>query len=136
MDTTTPPQPPPPTERQLRLGAVIRDVAIIVALTFVVGFALVVTAPVYPPRGMLAIIASTVAVGTVGFAISGCLAPGKRWRHLAYVALGVWLAALMNVMFFDSTVVEWLFGAPVVALMMGLGGVISYLFKKDTKPPA
>jgi hypothetical protein len=85
---------------------------------------------------MLAIIASTVAVGTVGFAISGCLAPGNRWLHLAYVALGVWLAALMNVMFFDSTIVEWLFGAPVVALMMGLGGAISYLFKKDTKQPA
>jgi hypothetical protein len=133
MDTTTPPQPVSPSiAPQFRLGAVIRDVAIISVLGLAGGFAIGVAAGWGSPPG-IGLAALNLLLVTLGFVISGCLAIGNRWRHLAYVALGVWLAGSMNVVFYDSTIVEWLLGAPLVALMMGLGGAISYLFKKDTR---
>jgi hypothetical protein len=131
METITPPpivQPPPP-EQRTRPGAILRDVLIIVALTFIGGFVVGVAAPPRSSRGMLAIAASNLLLGTVGFAISGRLAVGSRWRHLAYVGLCVWLAGLLNVVFFGFSVDQWLVSIIAVALMMGLGGAISYVFK-------
>lgn len=137
MDTPTPPptaQPPPPTEQHFRVGPLIRDVVIIVALTSIGSFVIGLVARLGLPLGMVALAASNLLLGTVGFVISGCLAVGNRWRHLAYVAVGVWLAAFTNVLFFGFAIVEWLFGVIAVALMMGLGGAISYVFNRDARP--
>jgi hypothetical protein len=137
MDATTPPpmvQPTPPAEQPVRIGLILRDVAIIVALTFIGGFVIGLSGAPSSPRTMLAIAASNILLGTIGFVISGCLAAGNRWRHLAYVGLGVWLAGLINVLFFGISIVVWFFSIIAVALMMGAGGAISYIFKRDTKP--
>jgi hypothetical protein len=134
METTTPPPivpPAPPTDQRVRIGPILRDVVIIVMLTFIGGFVIgLAGTPPTSSRGMLAIAASNLLLGTIGFAISGCLAVGNRWRHLGYIALGVWLAGLLNVMFFGFSVAEWFFSVIAVAMMMGIGGAISYLFKK------
>src|SRR5438046_1609746 len=138
MDTTPPPplvQPIPPTRRPQRVGPILRDVLIVVALTFIGGFVIGLAEP-SSSRRMLAIAASNVLFGTVGFAISGCLAVGNRWLHLAYVGLGAWLVGLMNVLFFGLSIVQWLFSIFGVGLMMGVGGAISYVFKRDTNPSA
>jgi hypothetical protein len=73
---------------------------------------------------------SSIILGTIGFAISGCLARGARWRHLALVALGVWVA--LSVMFLTpgTTSVFWIGGGVLTAAMMGIGGGISYIFKR------
>lgn len=139
MEAITPPpivQPPPPTDQQVRVGPILRDIVIIVALTFIGGFIVGVAGAPTSSRGMLALAASNLLLGTVGFVISGCLAVGSRWRHLGYVGLGVWLAGLMNVLFFGVGIVQWFFSIIAVALMMGVGGAISYVFKKDSNPPA
>jgi len=139
MDTITPPpisQPPPPTEQGVRIGPILRDIVIIVALTFIGGFVIGLAAAPTSSRGMLAIAASNLLLGTVGFVISGCLAVGSRWHHLAYVGLGVWVAGLLNVLLFGFGIVQWFFSVIAVVLMMGLGGAISYAFKRDTQPSA
>jgi len=135
MDTTTPPpiiQPPPSTEQQVRVGPILRDILIIFVLTFIGGFVIGLASEPTSPRWILAIPASNLLLGTVGFVISGCLAVGNRWRHLAYVGLGVWLTGLINVLLFGFSIVLWFFSITFVALIMVLGGAISYVFKRDT----
>jgi hypothetical protein len=132
MDTPT----TPPTEQPVRVGPIIRDVVIIVALTAIGGFVIGLTGALTSQRGMLAIMASNLLLGTVGFVISGCLARGNRWRHLAYVAVGVWLFGLINVLFFGFGIVQWFFSSIAVGLMMGLGGAVSYAFRRDNLPSA
>src|SRR5262249_26326395 len=90
-----PPQvPQPPAQSDFQIGAIIRDVLIIFVLTALGGF-IVGVAMAGPTRDqqkfLHAIALSNISLGAVGFAISGCLAPGKRWAHLGYVAIGVWL---------------------------------------------
>ena len=80
---------------------------------------------------MLALMASNFLLGTVAFTISGCLAPPGRWRHLGFVALGAWLTSLVNVVFFGVSVLQWMGGAIFMSIIMGLGGAISYAFKRD-----
>jgi len=115
-----------------RWGSVFRDVLIITALTFFGGF--VVGLAGDPQRHatsyILALIASNIGFGTVGFVISGCLAQGNRWRHLAYVALGAWGVGLLNVVLFGFSLSLWFLSAIFIAIIMGLGGCISFLFKK------
>ena len=136
MGTTTPPpiSQPPATKQRARVGPIVRDVVIIVALTFIGGFVIPLVAAPSSLRGTLA--ASNLLLGTVGFVISGSMAMGSRWRHLGYVGLGVWLAGLTNVLFFGVSIVYWPLSIIFVALAMALGGLISYVFKRDTTPSA
>jgi len=143
MDATTPPPvvqtpPPPATPQRVRILPIIRDVVIIWILTamggFVVGLA---SGPSHDAeRFMMAVAVSNFLLGTVGFTISGCLAPPGRWRHLALVALGVWLTSLINVILFGFTIPEWIGVAVFTGITMGLGGSISYIFKREAKPSA
>jgi hypothetical protein len=120
----------------VRFGPIIRDVAIIVALTFIGGFILGFFGMLRTQFGMLAIVISNLVLGTAGFAISGCLARGNRWRHLASVALGVWLFGLVNVVFMGIGIIPWIFSSIAVAVMMGIGGALSYVFRSDDLPAA
>ena len=135
MDTTT----PPPTEQRLRIGPIIRDVVIVWVLTAIGGFVAGI-ATGGPQRDaqrfMLAVAASNLLLGTVAFTIAGCLAPPGRWCHLAIVAAGAWLTSLLNVMFFGVGVAQWTGGAIFMAVIMGIGGAISYVFKRDIKSSA
>ena len=115
----------------MRVGPIIRDVVIIVALTAFGGFVIGLTGALASQGGMLAIVASNLLLGTVGFVISGCLARDNRWRHLAYVAVGVWLFGLVNVLFFGFGIIQWCLSSIAVGSMMGVGGALSYVFRRD-----
>jgi hypothetical protein len=71
-------------------------------------------------------------LGTVGFAISGSLCIGDRWEHLFKVAtittFAYWGFSL--IFLHDMSTSRWLMSLAFVLLMMGLGGVLSYLFKR------
>jgi len=129
-------QPPPPTKRSVRIGPILRDVAIVFALTAIGGFIAGVATggPQHnPQRFTMALAASNLLLGTIGFTIAGCLAPKPRWNHLAYVALGTWLAGLINVLFFHVKLTQWMTSGFFVLVIMGVGGGLSYVFKKDTQ---
>ena len=142
MDTATPPptvQPPPPTEQRVLVGPIVRDVLIVWVLTALGGIVagIATGGPTQDTqRFMLAVAAANFLLGTVAFTIAGCLAPAGRWRHLALVAVGAWFTSLVNVVFFGVTIVQWIGGAIFMALIMGIGGAISYVFKRDKKPSA
>jgi len=142
MDTTTPPpntEPPAQTDQGMRVGPIIRDVVIVWVLTAMGGFVAGV-ATGGPQRDaqrfMLAIAASNLLLGTVGFTIAGCLAPHGRWRHLCVVAVGVWIAGLINVAFFGVTILQWIGSLIFVAVITGVGGALSHVFKRDPTPSA
>lgn len=119
-------QPESSTRQPVRAGAVIRDVIIIVVLVAVGSFIVGVIVP-----ATLAIALSNFVFGTLGFIISGCMAGANRWRHLPWVGLGVWLAVLINVFAFGFGIKQWLLSIFAVAIMMGLGGGLSYFFPKE-----
>ena len=131
-------QPPPPTKQGLRFGPIIRDVAIVWVLTVLGGIVAGVAGGSHadPKRTQIALAFSNLFFGTVAFTIAGCLAPRPRWNHLAYVALGAWLTGIVNVLFFHVTVPQWMFSALFIGIVMGVGGGISYLFRKDTTSAA
>jgi|SRR6185436_14288661 len=121
----------------VRSGPIIRDVAIIWALTFIGGFIVSIAggaSSLDQSQYVLAIAASNLLLGTVGFTISGVLAPLGRWRHLGIVAFWVWITGLLNVLLNVVTIPQWIGGSIFVAMMMGLGGALSYLFKRDSQP--
>jgi hypothetical protein len=142
MDNTPPPpivQPPPPTEQRARIGPIIRDVIIVWVLTAMGGF--VVGVATGGPHGdaqryIAAVAVSNILLGTVAFTIAGCLAVGGRWRHLAFVAFWSWITSLFNVVFFGVSIGQWIGGAFFLAIVMGLGGAVSYAFKRDANPSA
>ena len=119
-----------PTTPQLRPAAVARDVAILWVLTLVGGFvAGVAGAGPGTPRFVAALFVSNTLLGIIGFIISGCLVGGRRWKHLFVVALILWLTGLVN-MLFGVTFIQWVFGIVAILIFMGIGGGISYLFRK------
>jgi len=121
---------PPP--QRIRFGPIVRDVLIVLVLCFI-GLFFVALAGY---RSSLAVGASNLLFGTVGFAISGYLAVGNRWRHLFFVAIGVGLVSLIRELLVGLDIVLWLCTIIFVVLMMGLGGAVSFIFRKDDKPSA
>ena len=131
----TPPTSPssPPQSGDVRIGSIIRDVVIVWVLTAMGGFVagMATGGPQQDPnRFLIAVAISNLLLGTVAFTIAGCLAPGRRWIHLCLVALGAWLTSLINVIFFGVTLPQWISGAFFLAIIMGVGGGLSYLFKR------
>ena len=102
-------------------GAIARDVAIVFVLTFIAGF--ISSAAMRP--------LSVSLFSIVGFCISGYLAKGNRWKHLSFVALFAWLTSIVNI-FFGFPVVFWLATVFFIFPLMGVGGGLSYLFKRQT----
>ncbi len=112
---------------------ILRDVLLILILTFVGGYLIsCVALPVFK-RPVFAIAASHFLLGTVGFTISGCLAKSRRWTYLANVAVFVWIAGVVNVIFAHVTLMHWFASFFAVASMMIAGGAISFLFKRNTE---
>ncbi|HLY58550.1 MAG TPA: hypothetical protein VKS60_23510 [Stellaceae bacterium] len=118
----------------LRILPILRDVLIIFGLTFlsgfVVGFLFAFRGASGTPAYAVALGLSNLVFGTVGFVISGCLAPPGRWRHLLLVAVGVWLLSLANVAFMGVPFLQWAFLVIPIAIIMGVGGGLSYLFRR------
>lgn len=113
---------------------IVRDVTIIWVLTSLGGMVAGVAGPrqntetVWTTTG---VVLSNVLFGIVGFCISGCLAKGNRWKHLGCVAFFVWLTSIVNV-FLGFPFEQWLSGVYLPFLLMGVGGGLSYLFKRRT----
>jgi hypothetical protein len=108
----------------MRWLAVVRDIALVILLTFLAGFVIGFSGA-QGRGGISAVALGNLVFGTIGFTISGCLANRKRWRHLAVVAVGVWLLGLVNLAG-RVTLFYWIFSAIPVALMMIAGGALSY----------
>ncbi len=149
MDESPPRQEQPATEvgqqelhvtrEHFRVWPIIRDIVIILALSGAGGIVVGVAAGRLSwdeQRTMLAVAVSDLLLRTVGFTISGCLARGRRWRHLACVAVGVWLADHMNVLLFGQGIVQRILSAFSVAMAMDIGGGLSYAFKRGDRDPS
>lgn len=131
-------QPGPPTgapqqqkrSEDLLSGPVIRDFLIVLGLQAIGSFIVSVSAGESPRDGTTGV--SCLLFGTVGFAISGCLATGKRWEHLRKVAILTMCAyfVLARTFLGDSSINRYLTSALAAFLIMWLGGALSYLFKR------
>lgn len=120
----------------MRVGPIIRDAVIVWILTAMGGFVVGAAASGSQrdaQRFMLAIAASNLLFGTVGFTIAGCLSPPGRWKHLSIVAVVAWFCGLINVAFVGVTIPQWIGSIIFIAIMMGVGGALSYIFKRDSK---
>jgi hypothetical protein len=120
----------------VNVKAVVRDVLIIMGLTFLAGFVIGLTGVARGPNAVLAMAAGNLVFMIVGFTISGALARTRRFNHLLWVALGVWLASIINVLFFGATIIQWFMSVVVILALMGIGGLLSYAFVRNPKPEA
>jgi hypothetical protein len=122
------------TPSGFNIWPIARDVVIIWVLTSLGGVVAGVAGPrqttetVWTSTG---VILSNVLFSIVGFCISGCLAKRSRWKHLGYVAFFVWLTSIVNV-FLGFPFEQWLSSVYLPFLLMGVGGGLSYLFKRRT----
>jgi hypothetical protein len=115
---------------QSKIWPVLRDVIIVTVLSglggFIVGFASTDhSSRVY----FYGLALSNSLFCIIGFTISGCLAVGNRWRHLAIVAAIVWAVSIFNVIFFGVTIIQWAASVIAVAIFALIGGGLSFLFK-------
>jgi len=128
---------PEPTKRRSRIVLVVRDIIIFWILTMggclIAGFVIPRSTPEEATTKIVGIITSLGAI--VAFTIVGSLVPSGRWYHLFLVAVGVWLTTLALIPLYDYTVWRWFGGSFWLAVNMGIGGGISYVFKKTPKPP-
>lgn len=119
---------------QLKIWPVLRDVIILTVLTalggFIVGFAS--TSGRNSPLYFYSLALSNSLFCIIGFTVSGCLAVGNRWRHLALVATIVWAVSIFNVIFLGLTIILWEASFIGVAIFALIGGAISLLFKPKT----
>lgn len=127
----------------MRMWPIVRDVLIVWLLTGIGGFIVGITAtvltgglPKHTPAYFFAVAASNFLLGAVAFTIVGCLTPTPRWRQLTTVAAVAWLTSLINVVWFGITMSQWIHGIIFMAVIMGIGGGLSYLFKGTGKSAA
>ncbi|MEQ1897620.1 MAG: hypothetical protein ABL971_09585 [Vicinamibacterales bacterium] len=112
------------TPTEVRWPIVIRDVVLWSILTLV-GVGIVRVAGI--SSGM-SLSASNSLFGCLGFAIAGCFTPVRRFRHLMFVTLGVWLTGIINVVMSGVSVTSWLLSLGFLLLTMVVGGALSFLF--------
>jgi hypothetical protein len=78
---------------------------------------------------------SAVVLMTVGFCVSGCLAKQARFKHLALVAVGVWLiGTILRVISPGESFVLSLAALVQVFVAMLLGGLVSLAIVKPPPP--
>jgi hypothetical protein len=78
---------------------------------------------------------SAVVLMTVGFCVSGCLAKQSRFKHLALVAVGVWLiGTILRVISPGESFVLSLAALVQVFVAMLLGGLVSLAIVKPPPP--
>jgi hypothetical protein len=110
--------------------AVMRDIGIIFALTFVGGFVIGFgSAFAGQETPGLLVGLSNVFFGSVGFAISYLWATNNRWQHLFAVALGTWVLSLVNVLLGFGTILTWSLAIIPILIMMGLGSAVGSAFE-------
>ena len=114
--------------------AIIRDVIIVWIFTTAGGF-LVGFAALNASLGELvfALGLSNTILATIAFCISGCMIQEDRWKHLAIVAIFVWLTSIVNVIIGFVTLGDWLLGIVWTFVMAGIGGGLSLLINKPNQ---
>ncbi len=114
-----------------KMWTVLRDVIIVTMLSCLGGFIVGLASTDHSSRlYILSLSLANSLLCIIGFAISGCLAVGNRWLHLAFVGSIVWTASIFNVIFFDFPIVLWMASVIAVAIFALIGGGISLLFKQ------
>src|SRR5262245_8772211 len=128
---------------KLRVVEILRDVAIIVATSFIATLFFGAIAAFFlnfaasMPRalsivsflGFAATIAMAIISPMIGFAISGALVGGKRWKHLWVVAAVLWLLSLFRYSLEEATAAA-LLSLPIIVLSTIFGGRLSYLLRR------
>ena len=117
---------------------VIRDTFIVWCFTalggLTIGFAFGLVGAVSSPKLPVALAFSNILFGIVGFTIVGVLTKTKRFRHLLVVTATAWLTSLLNVGLFGATLTQWALSLVLLVLIMLLGGALSFLLVRPTKP--
>lgn len=116
-------QPAPPPNFRLRIVRVLRDVLIIFGVVFSGGFVtlgIALLADFSRAQFNTALGVTMLLLFTIGFTISGCLAPPGRWRHLLCVAVVVYVTEVIYVVAFRgsarglATTALWTLAAMIV----------------------
>ena len=112
--------------------AIIRDVIIVWIFTTAGGF-LVGFAALNASLGELvfALGLSNTILAAIAFCISGCMIQEDRWKHLAIVAIFVWLTSIVNVIMELFTIGDWIFSIVWIFVWAGLGGGLSLIIKPN-----
>ena len=114
--------------------AILMDILIVLLVTGLGGFIITVDARRGHVMSQMELEVVNIFFGAVGFTLSGSIARGNLFIHLCKVAFGVWIFSLVNVIFLDYTLIQWIWGIPFLAAMMVLGGSISRFFYKVPSP--
>ena len=118
---------------KFNIWPILRDVIIVTVFSLFGGFIVGFTATDHNSRlYFYALALSNSVFCIIGFTISGCLAVGNRWRHLACVAAIAWTISIYNVIFFDMSTIKWAATAIFIAIFALIGGGVSLLLKKQT----
>ena len=121
------------------MKTIVRDVLIIFVLTFIGGFIVGISLGangIKGTSGLIAIGLANILLSAVGFCISGALAKTDRFKHLFKVAIALWLASTINLIWMESNIVQWASSIIPILIAMGIGGGTSYIFASDPKPAA
>lgn len=115
----------------IALGAVVRDGGLILLLTAVGGLIIGLTSYTTDFESLLLLVACmNLLFLVVGFTISASVVGRGRWQHIAAVGLVVWLFGIINVLLGIGSIIDWIVSALLIAVCMGVGGALSYLFKR------
>jgi len=93
--------------------------------------------PAHLLRARIALVASKILFGIVGFCVSGYLSPRRRWVHLVRVTACVWLLDLAlqlpaaNITGHGFLIRAWVFQGVYLLVAMGTGGAISFAWRRD-----
>ena len=120
-----------PPLKPMSRGAIMRDVGILWGLTLAGGILVGASGIRRSDPSLFRIVdeVSGVLFCTIGFTIVGCLVGGRRWKHLFTVTIVVWVTSLVNI-FFGVTLLHWLFQLEFLLIFMGIGGAVSYVFRR------
>ena len=69
----------------------------------------------------------------VGFIFIGFLTKENRFQHGFYVAVGLWLTSLVNILIMGTSFGMWLLGGILTLILMFIGVGISHIFIKTFK---
>jgi hypothetical protein len=130
IDRRIPAMPP------LRFRDILQDAALIFLLTLLGG---IVVLSLGSGAGMEKLLpvagVANLLLATIGFCISGCRHPLRRWPHLLAVAGAVWLLSGLQLLIMPLPPVLWLANSVTILLFMALGGGLSLLLVPNRTPP-
>ncbi len=109
------------------IKSIVRDAAIVLALTFAGGFVIGFANPAGDNYAAIAL--SNLIFSSLGFFIAGCLTKVSRFNHLIKVAIVVWLCSALNI-FLGITPMQWAASIVFLLVTMGIGGGLSLLAVK------